>query len=231
MPTRVDSAPSSRQGKVAGAPDRPDRPGPAYAAGMPGSARADLPEDFAAALAALQSARIRPEVSLVESPAPQKLAPYAVAVSATVTEGPDEVAHGRLIVLCDPAGQQAWGGRMRLVTYIRTSLEAEMVTDPMLPEVAWSWLAETLASHGVELGEASGTVTRVQSHPFGELVGDDEEPAGPAGELEIRASWSPAGEMAAHVAGWIDVLCLAGGLPPPSPGVVAIPTRRTGRAR
>lgn len=198
-----------------------DTPGPARA-------RRELPPEFVAALAGVQAARIRPEVRLVESPAPQQLAPFAAAVTATVTVGADELAQGRLIVLCDPAGHDAWEGRLRLVTYLRTTLEAEFITDPLLPEVAWGWLRETLAAHGVEMVAAGGTVTRVQSHPFGELAdssldSDPDAAAGLTGELEIRASWTPVGEMSAHLEAWLEVLCTACGLPPTPPGVVQMP--------
>ncbi len=195
--------------------------------------RGELPPEFVEALGGIQAARIRPEVKLAESPAPQQLAPFAAAVTATVTVAGDEVGQGRLILLCDPAGHEAWEGRLRLVSYLRTSLEAEFITDPMLAEVAWGWLTETLAAHGVPMTAASGTVTRVQSHPFGALVVDDDAATG---ELEIRASWSPVGEMSAHLEGWVEVLCTASGLPPTPPGVVHMPgagapRRATKRAR
>jgi hypothetical protein len=186
----------------------------------PASRRLDLPPDFVEALEGIQAATIRPEVRLEESPAPQQLAPFAAAVTATVTISGDEVAQGRLILLCDPAGHEAWEGRLRLVTYLRTTLEAEFITDPLLPQVAWGWLAETLEAHDVPMVAASGTVTRVQSHSFGELAeGDD----GTDGELEIRASWSPVGDMSAHLEAWVEVLCTACGLPPTPPGVVQMP--------
>ncbi len=173
--------------------------------------------------------RVRPEVTLEESPAPQKLAPFAVALTAAVSDGEDELAHGRLILLCDPAGQEGWSGRLRLVTYLRTTLEAEMVTDPLVTEVAWGWLAETLAAHGVPMLAPSGTVTRVQSQSFGELAEDADPLEDLEGELEIRASWSPEGDVDAHLEAWVDVLCTAAGLPPTPPGVVAIPNRRPSR--
>lgn len=190
-----------------------DGPGPA-------SRRLDLPPDFAEALAGIQTASIRPEVRLEESPAPQQLAPFSAAVTATVTVAGEEIAQGRLILLCDPAGHDVWEGRLRLVTYLRTTLEPEFINDPLLPRVAWGWLAETLETHEVPMVAAGGTVTRVQSHPFGDLAGDEDEPGG---ELEIRASWSPVGDVAAHVEAWIEVLCTACGLPPTPPGVVQMP--------
>lgn len=194
---------------------------------MPGTAGPhELPEDFRAALDGLRTLRVRPEVQLEECPAPQKLAPFAVALSATVADGPDEIAQGRIVVLCDPAGHEAWAGRLRLVTYIRTALEAELITDPLVMEVAWGWLAETLAAHGVPMTAPSGTVTRVQSQPFGELAEGDPDHEEASGELEIRASWTPVGAVSAHVEAWLDVLCTAAGLPPLTPGVVPIPNRR-----
>ncbi len=69
----------------------------------------------------------------MEAPAPAKLAPFAAAVAASVEEAGNELARGRLIVLYDPEGHEAWDGCLRLVTYIRTELEDELVTDPMLP--------------------------------------------------------------------------------------------------
>jgi hypothetical protein len=182
-----------------------------------------FPPEFAAALDGVRAVDVRPEVSLVEAPAPAKLAPYAAAVAATVEAAGAELARGRLIVLYDPAGHEAWVGCLRLVTYIRTELEAELVTDPMLPEVAWGWLAGSLRDHGVGLTAGSGTVTRVQSQGFGELA---EDAAGePEGELEIRASWCPVGDITAHVQAWLDSLCTAGGLPPATPGVRALHNR------
>jgi len=182
------------------------------------------PEEFRRALESLRSALVRPEVELEESPAPQRLAPHAAAVTATVTSNREELAHGRLVLLYDPVGHEAWQGSFRLVTYVRAELEPEMVGDPLLPRVAWGWLAETLHAHGLPFAAASGTVTRVESESFGALAG------GPvAGELEIRASWTPVGELRDHVEAWADVLCIAAGLPPVPPGVAAIPSRRPSR--
>jgi hypothetical protein len=182
-----------------------------------------FPPEYAAALDAVRAVRVRPELSLMEAPAPAKLAPFAAAVAAAVESAGNELARGRLIVLYDPEGHEAWDGCLRLVTYIRTELEDELVTDPMLPEVAWGWLADSLSEHGVALTAGSGTVTRVQSQGFGELA---ENGAGePEGELEIRASWCPVGDVTAHVQAWLDALCTAGGLPPATPNVHTLHSR------
>ena len=98
------------------------------------------PELFTQAAAALRSVRPRPEQHLEEVRPPQRLAPWACAFTAEV-EGPsDTMATGRLVLLHDPDGDEAWNGSLRLVAYVRAELDAELAGDPLLPEVTWSWL-------------------------------------------------------------------------------------------
>ena len=59
--------------------------------------------------------------------------------SAAVHRSEDEVATGRLVLLHDPDGQDAWNGTLRVVTYVAAELEPEMAGDPMLAAVGWSW--------------------------------------------------------------------------------------------
>ena len=59
-----------------------------------------------------------------------------------------ELATGRLVLLHDPAGHEAWQGTFRVVTYVRAELEPEMASDPLLPGVGWAWLTEALDGHG-----------------------------------------------------------------------------------
>jgi len=194
------------------------------------------PAAFAEALTQLRGARFRPEVFVEEMPAPQRIAPHAAAVSADVTVDGDDVATGRLVVLYDPAGNDAWQSTFRCVAYVRAAVEAEMVTDAMLGGVGWTWLMEALVDHGAAYLAPSGTVTRVVSESFGGMADDDA-----TAEIEIRASWSPASDVtggamagvdiAPHAEAWGDVLCTAAGLPPVPPGVVAMPTRRGQRGR
>jgi hypothetical protein len=182
------------------------------------------PPAFQRAVESLRSARLRPEVQLEDTPAPQRLAPYAAAATAEVVSAGAELGHGRLVLLHDPAGHEAWQGTFRLVTYARADLEPEMLIDPLLPRVAWAWLTEALDAHGVDYITPSGTVTRVASESFGAL---SDRPV--SGEIEIRASWTPLGEMREHVEGWADLLCTASGLPPVPPGVLPMPSRRPTR--
>jgi hypothetical protein len=65
-------------------------------------------------------------------------------------------------------------------------MEPEIVADPMVGQVAWSWLTEALEAGTAGYAEPSGTVTRVISEGFG---AKREDP--PAQGFELRASWSP----------------------------------------
>ena len=129
----------------------------------------DGPEAFRRAVAALRAAIPRSEVVLQETPAPTRLAPHAMAMTADVVVDDEELATGRLVLLHDPSGHEAWQGTFRLVTYVRADLEPEIAADPLLPGVGWAWLTEALAAHGATFLAASGTVTRVISESFGAM--------------------------------------------------------------
>ncbi|MFF7948101.1 DUF3000 domain-containing protein [Streptomyces griseorubiginosus] len=193
------------------------------------------PPAFQAAVQALRGSRLRPQIEIEPTRAPQRLAPHAYAVEATVVDGDQDLADGRLVLLHDPDGHDAWRGTFRLVTLVRAELEPEMAADPLLPEVCWSWLTGALGGRGLSYGEPSGTVTRASSHYFGGL---SERPA--ASQIEIRASWTPreglggVPDTAAHLASWCDLLAQVAGLPPAGPGdasVVTLPQRRDPQAR
>ncbi|MEW2357778.1 DUF3000 domain-containing protein [Spirillospora sp. NPDC029432] len=164
---------------------------------------------------------LRPELDLEDMPAPQRLAPYATAMSGSVYREDDtEAAMGRLIVLYDPEGRSGWTGGFRVVAYIRADLEPEIAADELIGSVAWSWLLEALEPAGYA-GE-SGTITRAVSESFGDKRG---EPS--TTELELRASWSPTGDdLEGHVRAWCEVMCTTAGLPPS--GVSALPDRPGG---
>jgi len=190
------------------------------------SAPADLPAVFRRAVAGLAGVELRPEVVIAELPPPQRLAPYAVALNASVPQGDDDLADGRLIVLHDPAGQDVWEGTTRCVAYVQAEVDVEIASDPMLPSVGWSWLLDSLEAAGAEHCAAGGTVTRTTSERFGALTS---HPTG--AEVEIRASWSPVGDdLAPHLVAFTELLCAAAGLPPTPPGVVPIPANRRRRS-
>ncbi|MCA1783479.1 MAG: DUF3000 domain-containing protein [Dermatophilaceae bacterium] len=182
--------------------------------------------EFSAALADLRAAVLRPEIKLTEVPAPSRIAPYAVALTADVLEtasADEALATGRFVLLHDPSEPEPWGGAWRAVTYARAEMEPEMATDPVLGDVGWSWLVDALDGHGVEYTAEAGTVTRVVSESYAGLA---DRPA--SVEMEIRASWTPIDptRIGAHLQAWGDVLCAIGGLPPLPEGVVALPGRR-----
>lgn len=182
--------------------------------------------DFQEAVRDLQSVRLRPEISLTEVPAPRRIAPYSLAMTADVcstVDGDDaELATGRFVVLHDPDFPEPWEGSWRLVTYARAELEAETGADPLLGQVGWSWLTDSLRDAGAEFRAEGGTVTRVLSEGFGSLAED-----GGTVELEIRASWTPTGhDLGTHLAAWTNLLSTVAGLPPLPEGVVALPGQR-----
>ena len=184
-------------------------------------ARALAPAEFAAAVRSLTSARPRAEVRVEEVRPPQKLAPWTHALALTVVVGEDEPATGRLVLLHDPGGYEAWQGTLRLVGYLSAELDPEMAGDPLLPEVGWSWLLDALAAAGAEHRAAGGTVTQTSSTRFGDLAGPRRTT-----DLELRASWTPVGQdVSAHLRAFADLMCTAAGLPPP--GVTALPSRPT----
>lgn len=178
----------------------------------------------------LTSASWRPELVVDEMPAPQRISPFAAAVTAEVVVGGDEIGSGRLILLHDPAGNPAWEGTFRCVTFARADVDPEMVTDPLLARVGWSWLLDALAAHGADYVAPSGTVTSVASESFGGMAEEE-----PRAEIEVRASWTPqlvAGSgLNSHLAAWAELLCTTAGLPPLPAGVVPMPSRRNPPSR
>ncbi|MEJ2868152.1 DUF3000 domain-containing protein [Actinomycetospora sp. OC33-EN08] len=198
------------------------------------SAPATAPETFRRAVESLAALRPRPEIELRDMRPPQRLAPWSAAWSAEVVSPgadpePEVLVTGRLVLLHDPEGQEAWDGTLRLVTFVRAELDPEHANDPMLPEVAWSWLTGALEESGCAATAVGGTVTQTSSVRFGDI-------SGPAHvcDLELRASWTPvpdgddpaAVDLGEHGAAFTTVLATAAGLPPV--GVASLGARRLG---
>lgn len=178
----------------------------------------------------LRTVTPRNEITLIEVPAPQKLATFAFAFSADVSNGllgdlEDEVANGRFVFLHEPGGQATWDGEFRCVTFVSADVDAVMQADPMLPEVGWSWFLESLESNDCAFNAPSGTVTRVSSASFGKLSPRNDE-----AEIEIRASWSPVvsdpQDLIKHIHSWCNLISEVAGLPPVPEGVSAISAAR-----
>jgi hypothetical protein len=175
------------------------------------------PEEFRRAVAALSAVRPRPELLLSPLDAPPRLAPFtwAVGVEADAARRPGEDldepdTSGRLILLHDPAGQEAWEGRFRLVCFIQARLDPEQVGDEMLPTVGWSWLTEALEQNGAAHVALGGTVTQTSSVRFGDIAGPRR-----TDDIELRASWTPVGDdLRPHAGAFCGLVSTAAGLPP-----------------
>lgn len=177
------------------------------------------PAEFLRAVESLRRCRVRPEVTLEDIRPPQRLAPWSHAIGAEVVAGDRVAATGRLVLLGDPDSTDAWDGQLRLVTFASAELDADMAGDPLLADVAWSWLIDALEQHGASYTAAGGTVTQTASARFGDLAGPPR-----LVELELRGSWTPRGDqLGPHLSAWAHMLCTAAGLPPP--GVVALPSQ------
>ncbi|MGI8762113.1 MAG: DUF3000 domain-containing protein [Jatrophihabitantaceae bacterium] len=185
---------------------------------QPVAAELPRPELFRQAVASLTGTAVRPEVHVEPLRPPQRLAPWSYAISADVrdTDG-TELAIGRLVLLHDPDGVEAWDGVLRLVAFASAELDSQMGVDPMLPAVGWSWLSGALDERGAAYRAAGGTVTQTTSTRFGDLAGPQTTI-----ELELRASWTADdASMGPHLQAFVDLLCTAAGLPPE--GVTALP--------
>lgn len=166
----------------------------------------------------------RPELAVERIPSPQRIAPNSVAIEADVINADQELGTGRLIILHDPAGNPSWDGTLRCVSFARAEVDLEMVTDPLLAEVGWTWLTEALDLAGTIHHDESGTVTAVSSRSFGELSDEPDR-----AEIEIRASWTPeiarGADITSHLDAWQNLLCTTTGLPLLPAGIVPLTSR------
>lgn len=183
-----------------------------------------IPAAFVEALTSLRGHRFRSEIHLEEIPAPTRIAPWAVALTAEVnpTGDPDDMlGHGRFVVLHDPSGQEAWHGTFRVIVMAKAAMDPEMGIDPVLGEAGWSWLLEALGSAGAGFHHLSGTVTRVLSETFGGLVLQSN-----GTEMEVRASWTPnTTDLSPHLQAWVSLVSSLCGLEPVAENVAVLGRR------
>lgn len=176
----------------------------------------------------MRSISFRDDLTVREIPAPQGLAPHALAIAGDVRSSPDDVdspyGTGRLVLLHDPEEPAPWNGPWRIVCFAQAPLEPEIGVDPLLADVAWTWLTDALASRRAGFHSASGTATKTLSKGFGSLAAE-----GDGAQIELRASWSPEGAIAPHVEAWAELVCMLAGLPPGSEGIAMLGSRRTPR--
>jgi len=178
---------------------------------------ASAPEAFRTAVSSLLTTKVRREARVERIRPPQRLAPwsFAVAVDISTTAHPD-CATGRLVVLYDPDGAEAWDGEIRLVAFASAELAPDMAGDPLLPAVGWSWLTESLEHHNAEHTAVGGTVTQTTSTRFGDVHGPST-----SSQLELRGSWTATStDLSQHLRAFVDLLCTAAGLPPEGVAVI-----------
>ena len=185
---------------------------------------------FTHAVEQVKAAEVRPEFDLDEAPAPQRLAPSAIALTAELTDPDADPVTGRFVLLHDPDGVEEWEGSFRAVVFVRAALEQDLVDDPLLHDVGWSWVTEALAGRGCRTTQLGGTVTRTSGRSFGTMT---ERPS--EGFVEIRASWTPVeapdthellDDLGQHVSAWVDLMAQTAGLPPLPQGVAHVGARR-----
>lgn len=173
-------------------------------------------DPFTVAVGALRTLKPRLEFHLEEAPAPQRLAPDAIALTADLSNADDdELASGRFVLLHDPDGAQEWEGNFRVVVFARAALESDLAGDPLLADVGWSWLVDALAGAEAKATQLGGTITRTTGTSFGTM---SDRPGDAS--IEIRASWTPLpvedapAQMDRHAAAWLALLELAAGVMP-----------------
>jgi hypothetical protein len=169
--------------------------------------------------------RWRRGLSIDEIGSPQRIAPFSLAIAGELGDAGDQpLSSGRLILLHDPAGNDAWHGTFRLVTYARAEVDLEMVADPLLPDVAWSWFEDALRNNDCDASHLAGTVTASYGRSFGDMATDED-----TAEVELRSSWTPHLDeehpLTHHLLAWQDLLGLVAGEPPLPAGVSMLPTR------
>jgi hypothetical protein len=180
---------------------------------------------FERAAAQVRATTFRADLVAREIPAPNGLAPFALAIAADVRPDPDSgespYGTGRFVLLHDPEEPEGWQGAWRIVSFAQAPLEPEIGSDPLLADVTWSWLIDALDSRHAEYHSPAGTATKTLSRGFGSLAAE-----GDGSQIELRASWSPTGDMAVHVQAWAELVCMLAGLPPGSEGIEVFTARR-----
>ena len=177
------------------------------------------PAQFREAVAAMNATTVRPEIELGPIRPPQRLAPFSYALgaevrhpeTAIVPERSEGDAFGRLILLHDPEGAEAWDGTMRLVAYIQADLDSSEAVDP------------AAAGSGVELARRGAGVARPNTSRRWAAPSPPPRRCATATSPGRRAptSWSCGrrgrrrrSKLGPHVQAFCEVLEHAAGLPP-----------------
>lgn len=172
----------------------------------------DWSADFKLATRQIRGAEIRSELKIQQIAAPKNVAEHALAFSAETlaSQSHEHGDHGsgRLVILRNAENVEAWGGKTRIIAFVKSPLESTIGEGEAMADVAWSWLSESLHQRLASYTNEAGTATRILSTGFGSLAAETDH-----AQLEIRASWTPVGEeLGRHFEAWQDLLCMVSGL-------------------
>lgn len=151
----------------------------------------------------------RAELNVLHAPAPKKLAPYGLSLLGEI-DLDQHFADSRVVVLYNPVGDPSWGSTVRVIIFVKADIEPELADDPLILQIGWDWLTESLTKFEATALELSGTVTRTSARGFGAI--SEVNPS----TIEIRASWSPPSmeEIPLHLSAWGELVCTTAGLEP-----------------
>lgn len=173
----------------------------------------DLSPEFASQFSTFEFFTERPEVLITQIPSPKGIAPEALAFSAEVIHGEHSDADrgiGRLVFCRDTKQPDGWDGDSRIILYCKSPVDEQMGGDPVMDELSWNWLLDSLRQRAAAFHNEAGTSTRIISTGHGAMFAQPQH-----SEIEIRASWAPSnGDLRPHLEAFQDLICLLSGLPP-----------------
>lgn len=185
----------------------------------------DAPAQFAAAALSLGEPVLRAELNTSQIPAPERIAPWALAFAAQAPNPADTPMNrgvGRIVFLYDPEQFDTWGSNMRVIAYGKSPLESDLGIEDDVAHFWWEELVRALKNHGAQYSHEAGTVTKMSSTGMGSLANDPS-----TSEVEIRASWSPQhDELGPHLAAWQDLIAAMAGFGIDGEGVTRLTTNK-----
>lgn len=171
----------------------------------------EAPSAFKDAVNSLHKISERPELGLIQIPAPRNLASFSVAFAASTEShgiaADESLTTGRFVLLHETKEQVEWNGLFRVVCFVKSPMEMDIADDQLVSDVTWGWLTSALKERGAKFHDAAGTATRVISSGYGMLSHQADH-----AELELRASWSPEStDLSSHLEAWQDLIALMAG--------------------
>ncbi|MCH4249761.1 MAG: DUF3000 domain-containing protein [Microbacteriaceae bacterium] len=176
---------------------------------------------FEEACARFESGEGRGDVLVQTVDAPSAIAPHTAAWHAKIQSPSPAPGQGRLALAFDPDSPESWGGPFRVILFLTVPLDTAVAQDPLLAEVAWSWLTDALGENAPGSHSVAGTISKTFNTGFGALATHREGTV-----LELRASWTPLeAELGGCRTAWVQALALFAGLPPVAPEHGVTPLR------